>query len=373
MHTANTSGSFLIRDSASSSGSYSLSVRNAENVIHYRVHKSESGRFYVVPCVVFESVLDLVAYYSRQSDGLCANLMYPCSTSEKPETIGESEKPEDIEVDKQSVRLIKKLGAGRFGEVWQGMWNNTTPVAVKMMNVGSTGLHDFIKAAVLLKQLSHPKLIQLYAVSTKDMPIYVITELMKYGNLLEYLKSEGSSLTFPQLIDMAKQIASGMAYLEEKNCIHRDLAARNIYVSVNLICKVAGLSIVRASDSTLEPHSKGMSPVKWTAPEALMYSRYTIKSDVWSFGILLYELITFGSTPYELMDNTQVIEEVKNNYRIPCPKDCPERLYMIMMDCWRGDAVSRPTFEALLYQLENFFVEPKHLYSNSDQVNCLSS
>ena len=373
MHEANTSGSFLIRNSESTSSGYSLSVRNAETVIHYKINRSEEERFHIVPCIVFESIVNLVAYYGKQSDGLCANLMYPCSTGEKPQTIvGESEKPEDLEVSKESVRLIRKLGVGRFGEIWQGMWNNTTPVAVKMLNVGSTGLHDFLKAAVLLRQLTHPKLIQVYAISSKEVPIYIIMELMKYGTLLDYLKSERTSLNFPQLIDMGVQVAAGMAYLEEKKCIHRDLAAKNIYVTINHICKLAGLSVMRVSENAIGSQNRGMSPVKWTAPEALLHASFTIKSDVWSFGILLYELITYGETPYPDMNNAQVVEALQTGYRMPCPPDCPDGLFEIMTECWGSDPDSRPTFESILYQLENFFTDPKNRHLCPDQVNTVS-
>ena len=373
MYETNTSGSFLVRESTSTPGSYSLAVRNAEKVIHYRIHQGDNGNFHIVPCVVFPSVVDLVAYYGKQSDGLCANLIYPCSTSEddeKPQTVGESEKPEDVEVDKQSVRLIEKLGVGRFGEVWQAMWNKTTPVAVKMLNVGSTGLHDFVKAAVLMKQLSHPKIIQVYAISTKDVPIYIIAELMKYGSLLEYVKNESSSLKLPQLIDMGAQVADGMAYLEENKCLHRDLAARNVYITVNLICKVAGFSITRASETACVSHNRGMSPVKWTALEALIHGRFTIKSDVWSFGIFLFELITYGRAPYADMNNAQVIEELQNGYCLPCPVNCPEQLYEMMTECWNSNADCRPTFESLLWKLENFFGSPSRKHSGGlDEVN----
>ena len=371
MCKTNTSGSFLVRESTSTPGNYSLAIRNAENVVHYRIHQGDNGNFHILPYVVFPSVIDLVAYYGKQFDGLCAYLMYPCSAGkidETPQTVDESEKPEDIEVDKESVRLIKQLGVGRFGEVWQAMWNKTTPVAVKMLNVGSTGVHDFVKAAVLINQLSHPKLIKVYAVSTKDVPIYIIAEMMMHGSLLEYVKNESSSLRLPQLIDMGAQVASGMAYLEENDCLHRDLAARNVYITVNLICKVAGFSITRASDTACVSHNRGMSPVKWTALEALIHGRFTIKSDVWSFGILLYELITYGQAPYTKMNNAQVIEELQNGYRMPCPVNCPEQLYEIMTDCWNSDANCRPTFEIMLSKLENFFGTPTRKRSYPDEV-----
>lgn len=367
MRPPNTSGSFLVRDSESSPGVYSLSVRDSETVIHYRIHKSDSGAFFVVPCVTFESIPDLVVYYSKQKDSLCDNLVRPCSTveDEEPQNVGSPE-DEDLEINKESIRLITKLGAGRFGEVWEGIWNDCTPVAVKMFNGSVTGVKELRKAAALMKKLDHPKLIQFYGVSTKEEPIYIITEMMKHGSLLEYLKKNNHySLKLPQLVDIGVQVASGMAYLEENDYIHRDLSAKNVFVTVNSICKVGGLSVV---ESSCETHSRGMSPVKWTAPEALMHSNFSIKSDVWSFGILLYEIITFGSAPYPEMNNGQVIQEVQGGYRMPCPANCPGQLYEVMMDCWKDDTASRPSFESLLYRLENFFADPEQTQLYPDKV-----
>ena len=157
-----------------------------------------------------------------------------------------------------------------------------------------------------MKQFKHPKLVQLYGVCTKEEPIYIITELMTYGNLLEYLRGDGCSLRLPQLIDMGAQVASGMAYLEEKKYVHQDLTARNILVSENLICKVEGISMAHVN--IYEAHTGVKFPIRWTAPKAATTSCFTIKSDVWSFGILLYELITYGCPPYPGMTNAQVLE-----------------------------------------------------------------
>jgi len=263
---------------------------------------------------------------------------------------------ENWEVDRNSIRLIRKLGGGQFGEVWLGLWNSTTPVAVKTLKPGTMGVSEFLEEAALMKQLRHPKLIQLYAVCTQEEPIYIITEFMKHGNLLEYLRGGGRSLIkLHQLIDMGAQVAAGMAYLEEKNYIHRHLAARNILVSANLICKVADLRLVRVlHEGVYAAHPKEKLPIKWTAPEAALYHLFTIKSDVWSFGILLYELITYGRFPYPGMYNAQVLNAVMAGYRMPCPMSCPEPLYEIMRECWRDDATCRPTFETLQWQLDEF-------------------
>ena len=357
MQPFNDYGSFLVRDSESTPGNYTLSVRDTEKVRHYKIRRINAGGFSINSRVTFDTIPELVQYYEKQADGLCVNLKAPCLISERPQTAGLSrEANEAWEIDRKSIRLVKKLGAGQFGEVWMGVWNGTTEVAVKTLKPGTMSAHEFLEEAQLLKRLRHPKLIQLYALCTQEEPIYIITELMKHGSLLEYLRGDGRSLKLPQLIDMGAQVAAGMAYLEEKNCIHRDLAARNILVGEHLICKVADFSLARViNEDIYEAHTGAKFPIKWIAPEAAMYNRFSIKSDVWSFGILLYELITFGRFPYPGMNNAQVLEAHQTGYRMPCPMGCPEQLYEIMRECWKDDAASRPTFEMLQWRLEEFF------------------
>ena len=350
-------GSFLVRDSESTPGNYTLSVRDTEKVRHYKIRRINAGGFSITSRVTFETIPELVQYYEKQADGLCVNLKAPCLISEKRQTAGLSREVNKAwEIDRKSIRLVKKIGAGQFAEVWMGVWNGTTEVAVKTLKPGTMGAHEFLEEAAILKKLRHPNLIQLYAVCTQEEPFYIITELMKHGSLLEYLRGDGRSLKLPQLIDMGAQVAAGMAYLEEKNCIHRELAARNILVGEHLICKVADFGLAHVIDEDIyEAHTGAKFPIKWTAPEAAMYSRFTIKSDVWSFGIFLYELITYGRFPYPGMNNAQVLKALQTGYRMPCPMGCPEQLYEIMMECWRDGATSRPTFETLQLRLEEFF------------------
>ena len=355
----NVHGSFLVRRSESRPGSYSLSVRNTDGVNHYKIWRQGTGRFFIIPEKTFSTIPDLIYYYEMQSDGLCVNLKAPCLNSGKPQTAGLSKEANEAwEIDRKSIRLVKKLGAGQFGEVWMGIWNGTTEVAVKTLKTGTMEANKFFKEAALMRKLIHPKLIQLYAVCTKEEPIYIITELMKHGSLLEYLRDNIRSLKLPHLIIMGIQVASGMTYLEEKKYIHQDLAARNVLVGENLICKVADFGLARVIDEDIyKAHSEAKSFIRWTAPEATMYSHFTIKSDVWSFGILLYELITYGSFPYAEMNNSQVLESLQTGYRMPCPKGCPQQLYEIMRECWRDDAASRPRFEVLQWRLKKFFIK----------------
>lgn len=220
---------------------------------------------------------------------------------EKPVTDGPSLGACDQwEVDRNSLRFVKKLGFGQFGDVWEGLWNNSTPVAIKTLKSGTMDPKDFLAEAQIMKKLRHNKLIQLYAVCTLEEPIYIITELMKHGSLLEFLQSRaGRNMKQPQLFEMSAQIAAGMAYLESQNYIHRDLAARNVLVGDNNIVKIADFGLARLiKEDEYEARVGARFPIKWTAPEAANYSRFSTKSDVWSFGVLLTELVTYGRLPY---------------------------------------------------------------------------
>ncbi|NXU89557.1 FRK kinase, partial [Xiphorhynchus elegans] len=360
-YPGNQAGAFLIRESESLKGEYSLSVFDGTSVKHYRIRKLDEGGFFLSRRKTFKTLNDLVDYYSRNSDGLCVLLRKPCLKVQIPATFDLTYKTVDQwEIDRQSLKLVKKLGSGQFGEVWEGLWNNTTPVAIKTLKPGSMDPKDFLREAQIMKNLRHPKLIQLYAVCTLEDPIYIITELMRFGSLLEYLQKDGGSQIFLRhQVDMATQVASGMAYLESQNYIHRDLAARNVLVGEHNVYKVADFGLARVfkveNENVYEARTETKLPVKWTAPEAIRYNRFSIKSDVWSFGILLFEIITYGKTPYAGMPGHQVIQLLDDGYRLPQPETCPVPLYKMMLWCWNAKADERPTFDALSDQLEHYF------------------
>ncbi|XP_062541328.1 uncharacterized protein LOC134209358 [Armigeres subalbatus] len=353
----NEHGAFLIRDSESRHNDYSLSVRDGDTVKHYRIRQLDEGGFFIARRTTFRTLQELVEHYSKDSDGLCVNLCKPCVQIEKPVTDGLSHRTRDQwEIDRTSLKFVRKLGSGQFGDVWEGLWNNTTPVAIKTLKSGTMDPKDFLAEAQIMKKLRHNKLIQLYAVCTLEEPIYIITELMKHGSLLEFLQGKGRNLKLPQLIDMAAQIAAGMAYLESQNYIHRDLAARNVLVGDNNIVKIADFGLARLiKEDEYEARVGARFPIKWTAPEAANYSKFSIKSDVWSFGILLTELVTYGRIPYPGMTNAEVLNQVEHGYRMPQPPNCNVALYEIMLECWNKDPMRRPTFETLQWKLEDFF------------------
>uniref|UniRef100_A0A3B3Q4I4 Tyrosine-protein kinase n=1 Tax=Paramormyrops kingsleyae TaxID=1676925 RepID=A0A3B3Q4I4_9TELE len=319
LSNGNVRGTYLIRESETTKGAYSLSIRDwdeikGEHVKHYKIRKLDSGGYYITTRAQFESLQQLVQHYS-------------------------------------------------------GTWNGTTKVAVKTLKPGTMSPESFLEEAQIMKKLRHDKLVQLYAVVSEE-PIYIITEYMGKGSLLEFLKDgEGRSLKLPNLVDMAAQVAGGMAYIERMNYIHRDLRSANILVGDSLVCKIADFGLARLiEDNEYTARQGAKFPIKWTAPEAALYGRFTIKSDVWSFGILLTELVTKGRVPYPGMNNREVLEQVERGYRMACPQDCPISLHELMVQCWKKDPEERPTFEYLQAFLEDYFTATEPQYQPGDNL-----
>lgn len=360
----NTQGSFLIRESETTKGSYSLSIRDldhntGEGVKHYRIRNMDNGGFYITVKISFSSLKELVQHHSRDADGLCTKLVKPCQ-SRAPQ------KPwwqDEWEIPRESLKLERRLGAGQFGEVWMGVYNNDRKVAIKNLKIGTMSVEAFLAEANMMKNLQHRRLVRLFAVVTQE-PIYIVTEYMENGSLVDYLKTtEGSSVPMNTLIDMSSQVADGMAFIEEKNYIHRDLRAANILVSHELICKIADFGLARLiEDNEYTAREGAKFPIKWTAPEAINYGTFSIKSDVWSFGILLTEIVTYGRIPYPGMSNPEVIQNLERGYRMPRPESCPEGLYNVMRLCWGENPEDRPTFEYLRSVLEDFFIATERQY-----------
>ena len=366
MQPFNYNGSFLVRNSKNTSSGYGISVKRLETVVHYKIYKLRNGSFSISGnknSTTFKTIPKLIWHYITWLD---INLKAPCKMLTANML---REANADWEIEREAICPFVKLGTGKYAEVWMGKWNNTTEVAVKVCksdSVAANKLHDEMS---FMKKLRHPNVLQLYAVCTKQEPIYIITELMKHGSLLEYLRDDdGLLLKLPELLDVGEQVVSGMSYLEENKYVHRNLAAKSILVTEKLICKVANFDLACVTkEGIFRGPSEEKLDIKWTAPEAAVYRYFSNKSDIWSFRILLYELITYGGVPYPEINDTQVLEELQRGYRMSWPTggpvDCPDYLYKIMKDCWRDDAASRPTFESLLNQwtLEKFFSEHTHI------------
>lgn len=375
MLPSNPRGAFLIRNSEQTSGAYSLSIKDwehqkSDHVKHYKIKSMDNGGYYVTTRKTFASLQELVSYYSEGANGLCHKLTASCPKP-KPHLWDLSPDTRDEwEIPRSSLQLIRKLGSGNFGDVWYGKWKGTTEVAVKTLKPGTMAPSAFLQEATIMKKFRHEKLVSLFAVCSKEEPILIVTEYMVNGSLLDYLRNkEGKNLRLQSLIDMAAQIASGMAYLEREQLIHRDLAARNILVGDNKIVKVADFGLARIiEDSEYTARQGAKFPIKWTAPEAALLGKFSIKSDVWSYGILLYELITHGQVPYPGMQNREVIEQVERGYRMPKPSncECPDSVYAMMMQCWDADPEKRPTFEFLYGFFDDYFVSTEPSYRDAE-------
>ncbi|XP_073931246.1 tyrosine-protein kinase Srms isoform X1 [Castor canadensis] len=343
---ANAPGAFLIRPSESSLGGYSLSVRTQAKVCHYRICTAPSGSLYLQEGRLFPNLEALLTYYKANWKLIQTPLLQPCASQKLPAQ-DEWERP------RSEFALRRKLGEGYFGEVWEGLWLGSIPVAVKVIKSADMKLADLAKEIEALKSLRHERLIRLHAVCSSGEPVYIVTELMGKGNLQAYLGSpEGQALSPPLLLGFACQVAEGMSYLEERRVVHRDLAARNVLVGDDLTCKVADFGLARLlKDDVYSPSSGSKIPVKWTAPEAANYRIFSQKSDVWSFGILLYEVFAYGQCPYEGMSNHETLQQISRGYRLPRPAACPAEVYMLMLDCWKGSPEERPTFATLREKL----------------------
>ncbi|XP_016403899.1 tyrosine-protein kinase Fes/Fps-like [Sinocyclocheilus rhinocerous] len=258
-------------------------------------------------------------------------------------------------LEHDDVILGQSIGRGNFGEVFSGrLRSENTPVAVKACreNLPAEHKNKFLMEARILKQYDHPNIVKLIGVCTQKQPIYIIMELVQGGDFLTFLRTEGHNLKTKMLIKMAENVVSGMAYLESKKCIHRDLAARNCLVGEESVVKISDFGMSRQEQDGVYSATGGMKqiPVKWTAPEALNYGRYTTESDVWSFGVLLWETFSRGVTPYSIphnMNNQQTRDEVERGYRMPAPNNCPGEIYALMCQCWQYDPRNRPSFRKL--------------------------
>ncbi|XP_075876660.1 ephrin type-B receptor 4a-like [Nelusetta ayraudi] len=276
------------------------------------------------------------------------------------------------EIDVSFVKIEEVIGAGEFGEVCRGRLKipgkKENYVAIKTLKGGYTDKQrrDFLSEASIMGQFQHPNIIHLEGIITASCPVMILTEFMENGALDSFLRLNDSQFTPIQLVGMLRGIASGMKYLAEMSYVHRDLAARNILINSNLVCKVSDFGLSRflqenSSDPTYTSSLGGKIPIRWTAPEAIAFRKFTSASDVWSYGIVMWEVMSFGERPYWDMSNQDVINAIEQDYRLPPPPDCPTHLHQLMLDCWQKDRSARPRFADLVSALDKLIRNPASL------------
>ncbi|KAK7603916.1 hypothetical protein V9T40_004189 [Parthenolecanium corni] len=276
------------------------------------------------------------------------------------------------EIDASYITIEAIIGGGEFGDVCRGKLKLTSDgrmdvdVAIKTLKPGSTdkARNDFLTEASIMGQFEHPNVIFLQGVVTKSNPVMIITEYMENGSLDTFVRANDGRFQMVQLVGMLRGIASGMQYLSEMNYVHRDLAARNVLVNSLLVCKIADFGLSREIESATEgayTTRGGKIPVRWTAPEAIAFRKFTSASDVWSFGIVVWEVLSYGERPYWNWSNQDVIKSIEKGYRLPAPMDCPETMYQLMLDCWQKERTHRPQFSTIVKSLDKLIRCPDAL------------
>uniref|UniRef100_A0A3Q4MPK6 Ephrin type-A receptor 7 n=1 Tax=Neolamprologus brichardi TaxID=32507 RepID=A0A3Q4MPK6_NEOBR len=273
------------------------------------------------------------------------------------------------ELDASCIKIERVIGAGEFGEVCSGRLKlpgkRDVSVAIKTLKVGYTEKQrrDFLCEASIMGQFDHPNVVHLEGVVTRK-PVMIVIEYMENGSLDAFLRKHDGQFTVIQLVGMLRGIAAGMRYLSDMGYVHRDLAARNILVNCNLVCKVSDFGLSRVIDDDPEAvytTTGGKIPVRWTAPEAIQYRKFTSASDVWSYGVVMWEVMSYGERPYWDMSNQDVIKAIEEGYRLPAPMDCPPGLHQLMLDCWQKDRAERPKFDQIVGILDKMIRNPNTL------------
>ncbi|XP_038058168.1 tyrosine kinase receptor Cad96Ca-like [Patiria miniata] len=280
---------------------------------------------------------------------------------------------------RSKITLFDVIGSGNFGQVFRATADGIlqegveTEVAVKVLKESADGaaVCDFKKEIAIHKTLKrHPNVVSMFGCCTDSEPFVIILELLTGGSLQGYLRNkkqawteeavEGAKPVPPsELLAFASQIANGMEYLSSVGCIHRDLAVRNILLDKDMVCKLSDFGLARDVSETqqYEMTSMGMIPVRWLAIESLLDDVYTTMSDVWSFGILLWEIVTLGAHPYRGMHARDVIDSIERGFRLPNPTHCSEQLCEVMNETWQETPSERPTFRELRETLEGMIPE----------------
>eukprot|EP00039_Didymoeca_costata_P026905 m.16951 g.16951 ORF g.16951 m.16951 type:complete len:888 (+) comp5856_c0_seq1:231-2894(+) len=391
-------GCFLVRRSKTDPGSYAISLSLNGSVQHHII-RHNNDRMVTKSGRPISNLEELIAYYKNYSDGLPCLLTsicpIPTATDDLPVSImgarslptsgvGKSKRhkmrlpppPEDDdsddgedyyvatisklsnhEIPRERLQLFSRLGSGQFGEVYEG-WMATpngmgTLVAVKMLKEPCTkqDTKAFLEEATTLIRFKHPNVLKLLGIVTVTAPLLIVTEYMVYGDLKSVLRA-ARHLYIPvghyEMVHFANEIVTGMAHLSSLNFVHRDLAARNVLVGNDNAIKIGDFGLSRKVEGEYyRVRQHVLLPIKWMAPESIDYRTFSSASDVWAFGVVLYEIAALGRTPYKKMDNREVAERVTEGFRLTAPEGSPPSFSSLMKKCWQHTPEDRPSFLTL--------------------------
>ncbi|XP_074651853.1 insulin-like peptide receptor [Tubulanus polymorphus] len=330
-------------------------------------------------------------YFARKrSHQRIPGILYSSVNPEYMRTGGYQYIADEWEIDREKVKLIQELGQGSFGMVYEGIAKNLTQdeeltkVAVKTVNLNATSQerNDFLIEASVMKAFKCSHVVKLLGVCSIGEPTLVVMELMPNGDLKNFLRlhrpdelQENNGKVPPslkQILQMAGEIADGMGYLATQKFVHRDLAARNCMVADDLTCKIGDFGMTRDIYETdyYKKAGKGPLPVRWMSPESLRDGVFSSQSDVWSYGVVLWEMATLAAQPYQGLTNEQVLKYVIDGNLMKKPEGCPDKLFSLMTLCWQIRPKQRPTFdeivEYLIPDLNETFVKRSHFFSDDN-------
>lgn len=337
----------------------------------------------VLSIVVLIILIALIIYLVRRRYMPPPNLKLIASVN--PEYVSMQYTPDEWEIPRSHISKLKELGQGSFGMVYRGTFqddklNSSYPCAIKTVNDNATDREriNFLKEASVMKAFNCNHVVRLLGVVSCGQPTLVVMELMPNGDLKEYLRQHRPGTdnadvsanllrkppSIKRVLQMALEIADGMAYLSAKKFVHRDLAARNCMVAADLTVKIGDFGMTRDIYETdyYRKGTKGLLPVRWMAPESLKDGVFTSYSDMFSFGVVIWEMATLASQPYQGLSNDQVLRYVIDGGVMERPEDCPDVLYDLMRNCWQHRPSARPTFlETVAHLLTINEVEPHFL------------
>ncbi|XP_016090379.1 focal adhesion kinase 1-like isoform X9 [Sinocyclocheilus grahami] len=310
------------------------------------------------------------ANHEKRLQGVRAKTISISETDDYAEIIDEEDtytmpSTRDYEIQRDRIELGRCIGEGQFGDVHQGIYicpeNPALSVAIKTCkNCTSDSVREkFLQEALTMRQFDHPHIVKLIGVITEN-PVWIIMELCTLGELRSFLQIRKYSLDLASLILFSYQLSTALAYLESKRFVHRDIAARNALVSSVDCVKLGDFGLSRyMEDSSYYKASKGKLPIKWMAPESINFRRFTSASDVWMFGVCMWEILMYGVKPFQGVKNNDVIGRIENGERLAMPLNCPPTLYSLMTKCWAYDPSKRPRFTELKGQLSTILGEEK--------------
>ena len=357
-HPYTTAGSYILRHSQSSTHKYSLDICVGNSVLRYRIHSNQAiyadqaGGMHIEGADLnFTSLEALIEYYhSNVIDPSQPCKLTTCCSQMTP-SLNMVREENELEVANNELKFESLLYDGRLHKVWHGHWNNTS-VTIKVAKQETVPQASLLEIKIM-KRLRHPNIVKLLAVCTVSDPITLVLEhlrnAVRLSDHLQQLKQQ-PSLKF--IIQVAAQIASAMEYLAKLNIVHCHLKASSIQLVSQQRVKVTNFYYSRILQDGRGHAFTTVNDI-WNAPEMTQDRIVTNRSDVWSFGILLYEMLTHGKIPYEGIETRSIGRMLKEGYRLPCPSGCEDSLYEIMLDCWRWNHDERLDFSQLLVAVQN--------------------